>query len=174
MVMAAAVALLSGVRAKADDADQGHLFHNNEVSLDLFGTYLNQERHLSKIFDTSIRHGNFGGGVGLNYFPIQFVGVGVDTSFQTRQSDIVDHVAGNLILRLPIEVAHLAPYIFGGGGHKFDPIDQSFADAGVGLEVRFTRNIGMFGDVRYVWNTQTKPVGLHDEGLFRLGMKFAF
>jgi len=32
----------------------------------------------------------------------------------------------------------------------------------------------MFGDARYVWNVRAKPVGLHDEALFRLGMKFAF
>lgn len=91
IAVAAAVLLTeTGVKADGNDNgnDQGLLFRDNEVSLDLFGTYLNQERHLSKIFDTDIRHGHFGGGVGLNYFSIKYVGDGADTGFQSQQSDI--------------------------------------------------------------------------------------
>jgi hypothetical protein len=178
--MAAAVLLLAGMGAKADDRDSDNrdtrpLFHNNEVSLDLFGTYLNPEQRLNKLFDTNIRHGTWGGGVGLNYFPICFLGLGADTSFQDGARKFCDHVGGNLILRLPIEPAHLAPYIFGGGGRRFDPVDAWFFDAGVGLDVRFTRHVGIFGDARYIWHESNAQFGARfDQALFRTGLKIAF
>src|SRR2546430_13607801 len=41
----------------------------NELSLDMFGSYIHGEEKFSHLFQTSIRHdGKFGGGVGLNYF----------------------------------------------------------------------------------------------------------
>jgi hypothetical protein len=98
----------------------------------------------------------------------------VDASFQDGERNFVDHVGGNLIVRFPFEPVRLAPYLFGGGGRKFDPMDQWFADAGVGLEFRFNWNLGVFGDARYIWNDRSKPSGRHDEASFRAGLRMAF
>ena len=56
----------------------------------------------------------------------------------------------NLIVRLPIECAHLAPYVYGGGGYQFEPGDEWFAQVGAGVDVRVTQNWGLFVDARYV------------------------
>src|SRR5258708_8418892 len=154
--------------------DTRPLFNADELRLDVFGTYLGPERHFGSFPSTSIRHGLWGGGVGVNYFWSRYTGAGVDTSFQDGAHEFVDHVGGNLILRFPFEPVRLAPYIFGGGGLKFDPMDQWFADAGVGLEFRFNWNLGIFGDVQYIWNDRTMPGGRHDEALLRAGLRVAF
>jgi len=125
------------------DTDHRPLFSANELTLDFFGTYLNPERRFTSFPNTSIHKGHWGGGVGANYFWSKDVGIGADTSFQVGASDFVDHVGGNLIVRFPIDVIRLAPYVFAGGGRKFDPIDQWFGDAGAGLEFRLNRNLGI-------------------------------
>src|SRR2546423_7580248 len=51
----------------------------NELSLDLFGSYVHPERKFSHLFQTSVRNdGNFGGGVGLNYFITREFGISTD------------------------------------------------------------------------------------------------
>src|SRR5262249_49416377 len=47
------------------DADR---YTANEASLDMFGSYIAGQRGIENLFDTNIRHGDWGGGVGLNYF----------------------------------------------------------------------------------------------------------
>jgi hypothetical protein len=154
--------------------DARPLFNANELRLDLFGSYLASERRFGSFPNTSIRRGLWGGGVGTSYFWTRCIGGGVDTSFQDGARNFVDHVGGNLIVRFPIEAVRLAPYIFGGGGRKFDPLDQWFADAGVGLEFRFNWNLGIFGDAQYIWNDRTMPDGRHDQALLRAGLRMAF
>src|SRR2546427_13204529 len=52
------------------------LYTANELSLDLFCSYVAAERHFYDLFYTNIRHGTLGGGVGLNYFITREVGLG--------------------------------------------------------------------------------------------------
>ncbi|MDB6017634.1 MAG: hypothetical protein JWR19_2123 [Pedosphaera sp.] len=150
------------------------LFNANELNVDLFGTFLASERRFKSFPNTNIRHGHWGGGVGMNYFFTRDLGIGADTSFQTGASDFVDHVGGNIIARIPIEVLRTAPYVFAGGGRKFDPIDQWFGDVGAGLEFRFNRNLGVFGDARYIWLDKILANGTRDQALLRAGVRVAF
>src|SRR5207249_5399414 len=64
----------------------------NELSLDLFGSYVSPERHLGKLFETNIRHGIWGGGVGLNYFFTHELGIGTDINIGDNDHRFIDHV----------------------------------------------------------------------------------
>ena len=92
---------------------------------------------------------------------------------ENTDAHFVDDVDGSLIVRIPIPLGNtglgLAPYGFGGGGHKFDPVEASYVHAGGGVEFRFTPHIGIFVDARYVWADHVK-----DYGLGRAGVRFAF
>jgi opacity protein-like surface antigen len=148
---------------------QRPLFSANEFSLDFFGTYINPENNINDIFDTNIRHGSWGGGVGGNYFMTRYLGIGADTSFQTGATRFVDHAVGSLQLRLPIDAAHLAPYVIGGGGYFWSERKWG-VDVGPGLDFRFNHNLGIFGDARYVWMN----AGGRDQLIFRTGLRVAF
>ena len=145
------------------------LFNANELTLDLFGSYLGRERHFTDFPDHSIRRGTWGGGVGANYFWTREVGIGVDTSFQDGGRRFVDHVSGSLIVRLPIETVHLAPYVFGGAGYEFEPVYEWSAHLGGGLEFRFNPKTAVFADARYIWSDRTG-----DQCLVRAGFRLAF
>src|SRR4051794_32770613 len=63
---------------KYEKHPEGHLFNANELTLDVFGTYLNPERRIKSVFNQNIRQGTWGGGVGANYFWSRDVGLSVD------------------------------------------------------------------------------------------------
>ncbi len=144
-------------------------FTDTELSLDLFGSYTAAEEKFSHLFQTNIRHGNWGGGVGLNHFFVKYAGIGADVNMSDHPGRIVDQAMGNLILRFPIESIGLAPYIFGGGGRGVYPDWEWVYDGGVGLEFRFTPGVGIFSDARYIWAEKTT-----DRLLIRAGLRLLF
>ena len=177
----AAVVLLTAAGAQADDSwfntrmtyttDTQPVFNANEFSLDLFGAYQANERHFLAFPNTSIQHGNWGGGVGGNYFFTTMLGVGADTSFIAGTPRFDDHVGGNVFFRIPIEPVHLAPYIFAGGGRAFNPGWDWYGDCGVGLEFRLNPKLGVFSDARYIWKSTSKAP---DQAAIRAGIKVVF
>jgi hypothetical protein len=161
-----AVTALAATTVRADDG--GLKFPDNQLTFDAFGSYISGFKNFGDQFDHNWRHGDFGGGAGVNYFFMRYAGVGVD-SFTYDEGQFFKNVTGNLILRYPIESLNLSPYIFGGGGRDFDPTDEWHEDAGVGLEYRFSRHIGVFADVRYIWEQKTENATLTRVGV-RLGL----
>jgi hypothetical protein len=145
-------------------------YTSKELSFDMFGSYLNRENHLGNLFDTNIRHGTWGGGVGINYFFTRYLGVGALMNIPNNGGRFVDQAGGNLIFRLPLANSGLAPYIFGGGGRGFDPIGYFYGDGGVGLEMRLSAVTGIFVDGQYIWGEK----GTGDKALFRAGLRFVF
>jgi len=146
------------------------LFRANECSLDLFGSVsVGQEviNHISK--DRVEDNGRLGAGLGLNYFFSRNVGFGADAYTENAGHSFVDNTSGNLIVRFPFESVHLAPYAYGGGGYQFDPSGLWFGQAGGGLEFRFTKQVGLFADGRYVFTD-----GTQNFGVARLGLRLAF
>ena len=147
------------------------LYTANELSLDLFGSYVAAERHFTDLFDTNIRHGTWGGGVGLNYFITREIGLGGDINIGDNGGKFVDQALGSLILRWPFEPTGWAPYIFGGGGRGFDPHWEWFGDLGVGIEYRLNPATGIFVDSRYMWHEKE---GSTDRIFFRAGLRLVF
>ena len=146
------------------------LYRANEMSFDMFGSYLHTERRVESLFHTDIRNNGFwGGGVGLNYFGTRYMGVGGDINIPNNGGNFVDSMAGSLIARLPLDPTGLAPYVFGGGGRQTDPAWEWEGHLGVGLELRFNPVTGLFTDARYNWVRNTP-----DTLLLRAGLRFSF
>lgn len=145
-------------------------YMDNELSLDLYANYMANQRAIEHIFHTNIRHGLWGGGVGLNYFFCRYLGIGGDINMPCANlGNFVNDMNGSLIARFPIECSGFAPYVFGGGGRQTNPEWQWTGHAGVGAEFRFNPGVGIFTDARYVWADKTT-----DTILFRAGFRFAF
>lgn len=152
------------------DARPTQKFSAQEVSLDMFGSYMTPERGIEHLFNTDIRSGgHWGGGVGLNYFLTRNLGLGADMNMSNNGGKLVDLVGGNAILRFPIEKAGLAPYIIGGGARGIDPSWQWVGHAGVGLELRWNPTTGIFIDGRYIWADKTS-----DALWLRAGLRVVF
>jgi hypothetical protein len=155
---------LAPVVAHADSNDEK--FPANQLTLDGFGTYHQTFPTFGSQFDRNWKHGNFGGGVGLNYFFVPYLGLGVDT-YSEDHGAFFKNVAGSLILRMPVAQSGFAPYIFGGVGGTFDPVNEWTEHAGLGVEYRFSRHIGLFGDWRYTFE-EKEP----NSNLVRVGVRF--
>lgn len=145
------------------------VYRAQEISLDLFGSYIADERGIDDLFETNIRHGDWGGGVGLNYFFTRELGVGADINMSDNGGELVDMLNASLILRLPLGESGVAPYVFGGGGRGFDPDWEWLAHAGVGLEFRFNPTASLFTDARYIWADDSS-----DKLLLRTGIRLVF
>jgi len=142
-----------------------------EFSFDAFGSYVAPERRFSKLFETNIRHGDWGGGVGLNYFFTRELGLSGEINIPDNGGNFVDQVSGSLIARFPIEPSGFAPYVFGGGGRGTDPVWEWLVHGGVGLEYRFNPATGIFIDARYIWHVKDDST---DRILFRAGFRLVF
>lgn len=145
------------------------LYPDQEFTIDLFGAYAKEKRKFNDTFDKTMRHGDWGAGVGVNYFFMKGFGIGADAYGLDNGSDFVDAVNGSLIFRLPIDVAHLAPYVFGGGGRQFQGSDTWTLHAGAGLEIRLNSHTGIFLDGRHVFTDKGS-----DYALLRSGLRLAF
>lgn len=148
----------------------GELYRESELSVDAFGTASLGRYTLDHLSGSRIRHNTrLGAGVGLNYFFTQMIGVGADVYSESTSGAFIDSASANLILRFPLGSSGFAPYAFGGGGHQFDGAEAWFAQVGGGLEYRFTPQVGVFFDARWVIPDETKYYGVA-----RLGLRFAF
>jgi hypothetical protein len=136
-------------------------FQDQELQLDVFGLYgwTAQGNH----------DDGFGGGLGVNYFFMRNLGVGVDGSVRDADSALWT-ASVSLIVRFPIEGDSLclAPYILAGGGVQTNgSIDGEF-HAGTGLEFRCPQGFGVFAEGRYYW------AGHNDQIQARLGFRVLF
>jgi hypothetical protein len=145
-------------------------YHANEVSFSIFGTGTVGKETLRNPSSKRIdRDGVLGAGVGLQYFFHRNFGFEAEAYTESTHHNWVDNVNGNFIARLPLGNSGVAPYVFAGGGRQLDPEYQWQLDAGGGLEWRFSPNVGVFVDGRYVWADETR-----DYGLGRVGLRLGF
>jgi len=151
-----------------NDSIQYPYYQSQELSVDLFGAgTTGHSRYDSYYGNYQWHHARAGGGAGINYFFSNYFGVGAD--FLTENLDPFAYSAsGNLIGRLPIGNTGLAPYVFAGGGYQFHDDRAGFGQAGLGLEYRFSRHLGVFVDGRGVFPEH------HDYGLLRGGLRITF
>src|SRR6266404_818993 len=166
----AVVALLYGIAEPARGAGAFRadpatvdIFPENELNLDLFGTWANGDR-----FGVKRDDGRWGSGVGLNYFLKRYLGIGADTYIEEWKWPY--RVNGSLLLRYPFPGrVSLAPYAFGGGGREFKYVAQWTFHGGAGLELRFNRHTSIFADGRRVIPDTTA-----DYTLARAGVRISF
>jgi len=123
--------------------------------------------------------GGVGGNVGVNYFFTKFIGIGVDDSvggfWPSSNSGVqgVDSLQADLLVRYPICAWNLAPYLMIGGGASWGTASQGDGNVGGGVEYRFTPNIGLFADCRWLYGGSTSA-GQLSMALPRVGLRFAF
>jgi hypothetical protein len=146
------------------------LFGANELCLDLYNTYTASEPDgFARVLGTNIRHGDFGAGLGVTYWPTANFGAGLDANIPRLdevRGVLFHQVSLNFTARLPL--GHFAPYGFGGLGRDFQSGLWS-SHAGVGLEWRFQRQVGAFVDARYVFASHET-----DSLMMRAGVRFPF
>jgi hypothetical protein len=144
--MAAALAF-----GAASAAENGSPFQAGELSLPLFGLYL----------DTPAD--KFGGGIGLDYYLTRNLGVG-------GVVQLVDELrpAAEAYFRLPLGTLSLAPYAVGTAGYRVQT-SEWFQAIGGGAEWRFRKNVSLFGDFQWQFNVETKDGATVRVGL-RLGL----
>jgi hypothetical protein len=153
------------------ESDSKDLYAAQEFTLDLAGAYGVGREKFNDTFDKNLRHGDFGASAGVNYFITRNLGIGADAWGLDNRRDFVDAASASLILRFPVDVVHLAPYLFGGVGKTFDGPDMWTAHAGVGLELRLNPRAGIFVDGRHIFPEKD---GVDEFALFRAGLRFAF
>ena len=169
-LLLATLPVLAADDTSSYNSSRSDLFRANELSLDLFGTDTLGQHTINHPSVDRIRNNSLlGAGLGVNYFFIRYVGIGGELYTENTAHDLVDNASGNLIVRLPIGDTGLAPYVYGGAGHKWDPVETTFGQLGGGLEFRFTHNFGIFVDARYVIADR-----IRDYGVGRAGFRFAF
>jgi hypothetical protein len=111
--------------------------------------------------------------LGVNYFFAKYFGVGVEQDLFGRNDNGSSNYTqwgtfGNVFLRYPICSWNLAPYAIVGGGVVYGKKTIGGGSVGGGLEYRFTDNIGIFCDARYLYTEEDSAV------MGRTGIKFAF
>lgn len=139
-------------------------FRANETSVDLFGSF-------SAANGNGLYRDGFGGGLGVNHFFTKYLGLGLDGYWWDgdRTGEVISSLSASAIFRYPIDKINLAPYVFAGVGGHLASTEQVSGHGGIGLEYRFTRNVGVFADGRYVLTDET-----NDFGLTRVGVRYAF
>jgi hypothetical protein len=149
------------------------MYSAQEVSLDLFASYINPEGRFTDLFDTNIRRGFWGGGAGVNYFFTRELGLGADFNISSKPDDLnlVDQVTGDVLFRLPLGNSGLAPYAIGSGGRAMSPRYEWVYGGGVGLEFRLNPTTGIFSDARFLWADQSTA---DDRLVIRAGVRLTF
>jgi hypothetical protein len=148
----------------------GDYYKAGELSLDGFGSAsLGQFTSEQPSNESTRQDIRFGAGAGVNYFITRYFGIGADAYSENTTGTFIDSTSASLILRRPLGQSGFAPYAFGGGGRHFDAVRAWFAQAGVGVEYRFSRHVGVFLDARGVLPNETKYYGVA-----RFGMRFNF
>jgi hypothetical protein len=153
-----------------DQTNFGELYRAQETSLDLFASGSVRQESIEQPSGFRTRDDlELGAGVGLNHFFTRNFGLGGEVYSENTTGSFIDNASINFIGRLPLGESGFAPYAFGGLGRQFDPIELSFAQVGAGMEYRFTPEVGVFSDVRYVLTD-----GAADHGLIRVGLRLTF
>ena len=136
-------------------------FHAKEWNLDLYGTgnLQNEDRDPNNV--------RLGLGVGGTYFLTRNFGLGLRAESESTAHSVFDLVQGRVTLRAPLAKG-LSPYGFVQGGFLFER-DRWQAGSGGGLELRFMRNAGVFGEAGL--NVDTEG---HGKMIGAIGLRLAF
>ena len=139
-----------GVASAADDSP----FEGREWSLSAFGGWIDKE-------DSKLTPG-----AGLTYFLTKHFGAGAFTHWENYEGTFFDNISAEGYFRLPLN--RLAPYALVSFGYSFET-EETFEAVGAGAEWRFAGKLGLFSDVRWLFNNDT------DDGIaIRAGVRWKF
>jgi hypothetical protein len=156
----------AGDTTNSDESQPVSPYRSQEFSIDGFASGSVGQTTIDHLSGSTVEHnGRLGAGGGLNFFFTRHIGIGGDAYSENTADHFIDSASGSLIARLPLGRTGVAPYIFGGGGHQFDEVAQSFGQAGAGIEFRFMRHAGLFIDARFVFADKTENYGVGRAGL---------
>lgn len=139
-------------------------YRAGEFQVDIFGSASVAE--LGSVDDLNDHEA--GGGLGVTYFFTRNFGLGYEVrgNARTIKSDFLNEGGVSAFWRFPIGT--VAPYGVAGVGYEI--VDRELRGnvyAGAGLEVRISPRVGVFTEVRRVWEGPKK----YDA---RAGLRFAF
>ena len=144
---------LNGTLAITNTPPPPPRYRANEFSVDAFGGMTLGESTLDLGSGVRSRHDvRLGAGTGLNYFFTRNIGISAEGFTENTRHSFFDVADGSMVFRLPFGKSGLAAYLFGGGGHQFDPNSAPTFHTGGGLEYRFTQHFGAFVEPRVVFN----------------------
>ena len=144
------------VRAEsAPPAEQ--LFKAHEIQLSLYGTgtIATDAREKEAV--------SIGTGIGADYFITRGLGFGARAETSDASSSFIDRSSGRVIARAPLW-DRVAPYGYVEGGYDFEE-DRVFAGSGGGVEFRFTKGVGVFGELGLETTTRGGATGRAAAGL---------
>src|SRR4030095_6520505 len=119
-------------------AQSQDLFAPGEVNFLGYGMYIDQGDR------------DWEGGAELNYFMTRNVGFGITTHWADFKGTFFDNAAGDNYFRFPLGQLSMTPYAVGTGGYLFEE-EAWFGGGGGGAEWRFSKLVGIFGDVQYLF-----------------------
>jgi hypothetical protein len=141
------------------------LYRASEFQLDVFGAYAASDIE-------SLGSGDYGAGIGFNYFFSRNIGVGLEARHTLETSDdFLNRVGLNLFVRFPI--GRVAPYVIAGAGTRYQHHNVTWrASLGGGIQVQLSGNVGLFSDVRFIQKGVDK---FADDGYVgRAGVRLSF
>lgn len=164
-----AFALLSAMVINAADTNKtSEVFSKNEVSLQLFGQWSDNNtitvQNLKKVND-------YAGGASLTLFPLNYyVGVRASTYLSNLDGKFIDNAAGDLVLRLPIQKLRIAPY--GVIGYNYDfGTKGGLLETGGGVECRLFKGWGVFAEYNYDFKSDVR---VRDHQVLKAGLSLKF
>lgn len=111
-----------------------------------------------------------GGGIAAEYFFSEFIGI--QGSYAVFATESEHHAFdANLVLRVPIKSACIAPYALVGGGYSTNSVQEANVHVGGGIDVRIPSlgGKGLFADGVYYF-----PEDTEEYTIVRLGLKIPF
>jgi hypothetical protein len=132
------------------------LFASNENQLSFFGTYVDG------------RGDDWGLGAGYTRYLTENLGVGAVTYWKDFNGAFIDNLGAEGYYRFPLDDLRLAPYAVASAGYSFE-LEELFFAFGGGAEFRLNERLGLFGDLRWQINNDTK-----DGATLRVGARLMF
>jgi hypothetical protein len=154
LVATVATLILFSVHAESE------YFPSRTWSIDAFGFYGSRDKDGGS-------DGEWGPGVGVNYFFNDNWGAGADTYAQAFNVPYL--LNANVIFRYPLRDTKFAPYGYAGFGRQWDHGSQWLADFGAGVEYSIQKQTSAFADIRGVFPDKTR-----DYAVLRFGLRFNF
>lgn len=141
-------------------------YRASEFSLAAFGGY--------QVTGTRSGDSLWSAGIEADFFFTKNIGVALATSKdRVEGGGFFQNLTLGPVVRFPIKQSGFAPYVTGGIGFDFDRGNDRYYYAGGGLEYRFTKNVGLFSDISYVFQEDVRTI---EDGktLVRSGLRWAF